>query len=151
MTNIERVKPDEVVQATVEQAQAATDMARQGAEALWEGLAQLVKIQGWAVLGYADFRSWARAELDLSKSTADKYLRKTNKLIELAEETGMAVGKLQKRIPVRSVSSRKPASPVLASMRAAERRLRTIPILTSPDERTAAKALHDALGKLLES
>ena len=147
---VERVTPEVVEPITEAEARAATDMARRGAEDLWNGLARIVQTRGWVALGYPSFRQWAATELDLKHTEADRYLKKTGMLIEMAQETGMAPAALASRVPLRSMN-RKPSkeTALTRSMRSHVRKLAATPILTTPDERAAARELRDHLTRLI--
>ena len=140
----------EVLPANYAEAREATIQARQGAEMLWEGLARIVRCEGWRALSYKSFRQWAHAELDMSLQSADLYLRKTNTIMQLQEAWGTPLAEIASGVALRNgYRTKHVTTPAARSMQAATRKLMATSLLTTPDERNAAVLLRAELTRLI--
>lgn len=141
--------PVEIVSAEESEARAATEQIRTGLSDLWEGLARMVAINGWELLGYSSFRRWAADELGMSLSKANEHLRKTKRLIEMSAVMNKTIAELAPQVSLRSGHRRTIANPIAAAMLTSSRKLASIPHLANPDERNAAIELRHHLNRLL--
>lgn len=140
----------DVVSPDFLEARDATLQARRGAEDLWEGLARIIRCQGWKALSYSSFRQWAHAELDMSLQAADLYLKKTNTLLELQQVWSLPLNELAGSVSLRNGFRRTTSkTPVAATFATACRKALATPFLTSPDEFNAARILQHELTRLL--
>ncbi len=144
--------PASAVELLTPEAQRAFDARakmRAGLNSYWEGLAEIVEIEGWREFGYRSFRRWMVDEFAMSLGSADEHFRKTKRLMEMSKSLNQTIAELAPQVAQRNLA-RRPQSAAYISMRRSMARLRSVPHLTDPMERKAAAELRDHLNRLLE-